>query len=78
MKDYTYTMKIKTEDGKIEYRNETDTAKGYRKSWYKTEEKARERLDRDIRNAEFYNYVVLEWTLYNRNNGIGIIEEYKA
>ena len=76
MKDYTFTIKTKRADGTVLFRNETDTAKGYRKSWYKTEESARAGLWKELRFAAFCGETILEWTLYGRYHDIGIIEKY--
>lgn len=77
-KDYTYCLTVRSKEGEVQHLNETNPAKGYRKGWYKTEESARKHLINEIGIFQFCGYTVLEWTLFNRNHGIGIIEEYKA
>lgn len=77
-KDYTFCLTMRSKDGKIEYLNEDNRAKGYRKSWFKTEESARKHLANQIELHQFFGSTLIEWTLFNRNHGIGIIEEYKA
>lgn len=77
-KDFTYCLTVKTSDGEIRHVNETDTARGYRKSWFKIEEAARKTLMRAIKTCEFYGETVLEYTLYHRSHQVGIIEEFKA
>ena len=77
-KDYTYIITAKTQDGEIRYMNETDTARGYKKSWFKTEETARKYMMGKLKDCEFYGYTVLEYTLYHRSHQVGIIEEFRA
>lgn len=77
-KDYTYSITAKTQDGRIRYLNETDTARGYRKGWFKTEEAARKNMMSRIKDCEFYGDTVIEYTLYHRSHQVGIIEEFRA
>lgn len=79
MKDYTWNLEVRTADGHEHHYNEQDLSRGYRKSYYKTEESARKALQRQIRCAEeFSNETVIAWALYSTVHGIGIIETYKA
>lgn len=78
MKDYTYCLTVKEKDGSIRQVNETDVARGYRKSWFKTEEAARKALAQTIKCCEFYGGEILEYTLFHRSHQVGIIEEFKA
>lgn len=74
MKDYTYSLSAKNGNGEVVTFNETDKSKGYRKSWFKTEEAARKTLKRMIEFYEQLGYTEIEWTLYSKIKGIGIIE----
>lgn len=78
MKDYSWSMTVQREDGTVEYRNETDTANGCRKSWYMTEDAARKGLNTCLALNVRFGYKVLSWMLFHRNHGIGVIDSYTA
>lgn len=70
MKDYSFNLKVKTAEGKIINKNETDTARGYRKGWFKTAEAAKERLGREINWANYCGETILSWEVINHNRVI--------
>ena len=74
MKDYTFSITAREADGKLHAYNVTDERRGYRKSWYKTEESARKSLNWWIYWCESNGRTEIQWTLYSKIKGIGIID----
>lgn len=74
MKDYTWQVSARNENGEVVIANETNKARGYRQSWYKTEEAARKAMYRCIKWWKGRGYTEIKWTLYSKVKGIGIIE----
>lgn len=78
MKNYTYDLTVKSEDGNIYYKNENNSLRGYKKSWFKTEEAARKGLCNAIRYADICGDTVISWAIVYREHGVKVIESYKA
>ena len=74
MKVFTWQMSARNECGEIVFANTTDSGRGYRQSWYKTEEAARKAMNRWAEWWESKGYTEIKWTLYSSIKGIGIIE----
>ena len=74
MKDYTWQMSARNENGELVQANNADTARGYRQSWYKTEEAARKAMYGWAKWWASRGYTEIKWTLYSKVKGIGIIE----
>lgn len=66
-KDFSYFLKVRTADGKIVNCNETNTARGYRQSWYKTPKAAAKGLKNAIAIAERCREEVLESYCFTRS-----------
>ena len=65
-KNFSYFLKIRTADGKIENYNETNTARGYRQSWFKTPESAIKGLKNAILIASLCDEEILESYCFTR------------
>lgn len=66
-KDFSYYLKVKTPDGKIVNRNETNPARGYRQSWYKTPQAAIKGLKNNIAISEICNDEIIEAYCFTRS-----------
>lgn len=66
-KDFTYYLKVRTAEGKIESCNENNTAKGYRQSWYKTPKSAMKHLENHIAICKRCNNEILEAYCFTRS-----------
>ena len=74
MKDFTFTIRAKDENGQIVTANETNKTKGYKQSWFKTAEAAKKMLKRNINWFGYKGYTEVEWVLYSKT---GVIEASK-
>lgn len=71
-KNYSWAMTLQRDDGTVKECNVTNVRKGYKQSWYSTEEKARKALEERISWTTGFGEKILSWKIFNRN---GIIEE---
>jgi len=70
MKDYTWAISARNKYGVLIHGNITDTERGWRQGWYKTELSARKAMCGYIRFWRACGCTEIKWTLYHRKNGI--------
>lgn len=75
-RDYSYRMTTRCTDGTIHQVNTTDTRKGYKQSFFLTEEAVRARVEQNIKFYESYGDEILSWEIYNVKTGT--IDSYAA
>ena len=65
-KNFSFFLKVKTAEGNIENCNETNTARGYRQSWFKTPEAAIKGMNNAIKIAKHCNHEIIEAYCFTR------------
>ena len=76
MKDYTWSLSTRNQYGELIHSNVTDTKKGYRQGWYKTEQSARKALFGWISLLRIFGHTEIKWAIYHReNNGLRMIDK---
>ncbi len=65
-KNFSYFLKVRTAEGKIENCNETNTSRGYRQSWFKTPEAAIKGLKNAISIAKRCHEEIIESYCFTR------------
>ena len=70
-KNFSWTMTVELENGNVVKCNTTNRGKGYKQSWYATENAARKALASQMKWTTDFGNKVLAWAVVGRN---GIIE----
>lgn len=66
-KNFSYVVKVRLEDGTINNYNETNTARGYRQSWFKTPQSAKKKMQQVINYNKSYNREIIEAYCFTRS-----------
>lgn len=75
MKDFTWAVSARNKYGVLIHCNITDTERGYRQSWYKTELAARKAMCGWIQCLRYFGCTEIKWALYHRENGVKMIDK---
>lgn len=66
-RDFSYFLKTRSPEGEITYWNETNTARGYRQGWYKTQKSAVKGMNNAIKIAKHCHHEIIEAYCFTRS-----------
>lgn len=65
-KNFSWIVKSKNEDGTINTYNESNPARGYRQSWYKTPKSAMKKMQEVVNYEKAHNREIIESCCFTR------------
>lgn len=66
-KNFSWIVKAKNEDGTINTHNESNPARGYKQSWYKTPKSAMKKMQETVNYEKAHNSEIIEAYCFTRS-----------